>query len=104
MMKGNIGALLRKHMNEKSARKVGYSIEIRIFDRRGAKAFEWRPGQGNLILGIMVMTEFVEKKIGINIREYQDMVFGPQSGSQNSPQKRLNLNATTKEGVCAVGK
>lgn len=62
-------------MAEKSRGKVGYSMECKIFDRHGAKVFEWRPGQGNLILGFLVLTEYVEKKIGIDIRkDYLDLL------------------------------
>lgn len=73
-MHKNLGSLLRKRLEETSAGKVGYKIEIKIFDQRGAKAFEWRAGQGNLILGILVLIEFVEKKIGIDMRDYLDLL------------------------------
>jgi hypothetical protein len=63
---------------------VDYSVEIRIFDRRGGKAFEWRAGQGNLILGFLVTTEFVEQKIGIDLRDYLALLSGGRQPASSS--------------------
>lgn len=94
-MHKNLGSLLRKRMEEKSSGKVGYSTEIRIFDRKGAKIFEWRAGQGNLILGILVLIEFVEKKIGIDVRDYLDLL----SDRQSARRCVGNLICTPEEDV-----
>jgi hypothetical protein len=44
-----------------------YLMYILITDRKNNLVWEWRRGQGNIILGLKVLQEVIEYKLGITI-------------------------------------
>jgi len=50
--------------------RVPFSMKVVIIDDKSGKVlFEWRRGKGNLSRGMQKTIEFVEKKIGIPVRD-----------------------------------
>jgi len=64
-----------KRIEEKAVKmlkevRVPFSLKVVIIDDKSGKVlFEWRRGKGNLSRGMQKTIEFVEKKIGIPVRD-----------------------------------
>lgn len=59
-------------MNKKKGIKVPFKVEIKIMDNNGKRVFHWREGRGNLIMGLKTTNEFVEEKLGIDIKSIKE--------------------------------
>ena len=59
-------------MNKKKGIKVPFKVEIKIMDNNGKRVFHWREGRGNLVMGLKKTNEFVEEKLGIDIKSIKE--------------------------------
>lgn len=58
---------------EKRRKQCPFSFEAIIRDENGRKIFHWKPGHNNLMIGMGKTSEYIHKKLGIDVGEEEEV-------------------------------